>query len=751
MKKHKVKFKRKTLLGCIQIALGLSLIHAGSVWAHGELDQLQENDPIEQYLDADEKQKVGAKQLKKKLKKESPEKAEQLDVIQVEEDGRGKNLIGLTQSASQGEVSQKQFEYRPLSRNAELVEVIPGAVATQHSGSGKANQYFLRGFNLDHGTDFTTFVDGIPMNMTTHAHGQGYMDINSIIPELVSKVEYGKGPYYAEVGDFSAAGYSKMTTMNKLDEGILKFTAGSFDYYRTLVANSQKLGEGELLYAGEFNLYNGVWEVPEDSKKFNGQLKYSLDKGNWGMSVNGKAYTNSWTATNQIPQAAIDSGALGLYGSMDPTDGGATNRYSGSADYWSHGGNWKNTANLYAVYTDLNLYSNFSGYTNGAQGDQILQTERRVQTGGQVEHTRYLKLLGFETDNSVGLQFRNDQIMGLGLYKTQARQILDTVSNSNVGVTTVGTYFKNTIHWHEKVHTTAGLRGDFINNAVQVLDNTSHNPLINAANSGNRGKAMVSPKLSLVLGPWYDTEFFFNIGYGYHSNDARGTTIRRDPTLAYSDPDSVFSPASARISPAAWSRGGEAGIRSNFFPGLNSTFALWWLESSQELVFVGDEGTTDISGKSHRYGVELTNYYKPTDWLTIDADYALTTARYADVPSGETDNFVANSVGRVVSTGATVVAPNGMFGTLRFRHFGSVPLDSSGTFWAGDTNIVNLGAGYKHKQYKFEIDVFNILGSQSSDIAYAYGYNYGGVSSDMGLMRHPVEPRMFRGTVTINF
>jgi len=190
------------------------------------------------------------------------------------------------------------------------------------------------------------------MNMTTHAHGQGYMDINSIIPELVSKVEYGKGPYYAEVGDFSAAGYSKMTTMNKLDEGIVKFTAGSFDYYRTLVANSQKVGDGDLLYAGEFNLYNGVWQVPEDSKKFNGQLHYSLDKGNWGMSVNGKAYTNSWTATNQIPQAAVDSGVLGLYGSMDPTDGGKSNRYSASTDFWSHGGNWKIPLILYAVYTD---------------------------------------------------------------------------------------------------------------------------------------------------------------------------------------------------------------------------------------------------------------------------------------------------------------------------------------------------------------------------------------------------------------
>jgi len=666
---------------------------------------------------------------------------EELDTVEVEE-GRGKDLIGIAETASQGEISQKQFEYRPLSRNGELIEVVPGAVATQHSGSGKANQYFLRGYNLDHGTDFTTYVDGIPMNMTTHAHGQGYMDLNSIIPELVSKVEYGKGPYYAEVGDFSSAGYAKMFTMNKLEQGLLKFTAGEFDYYRTLAAHSSKVGDGDLLYAGEFNLYNGVWQVPEDSQKFNGMLKYTLDQHDWGLSINGKAYSNSWTATNQIPQSAIDSGALGLYGSMDPSDGGKSNRYSLSANFWQFGDNWKNDANLYTLYTDLDLYSNFSGFTSGPQGDQILQTERRVQTGGNIEHTRYNKILGFEMDNSVGLQFRHDEIMGLGLYHTSQRQILNTVSLSDVGVTTIGTYFKNHTHWHEKVRTIAGLRGDFINNDVNVRDTGSGLVSVNSANSGSRGKVMVSPKLSLVLGPWYDTEYFFNIGYGYHSNDARGTTIRFDPTTG-----TALDSEQARIRPAAWSRGGEFGIRTNYVPGLNSTFALWWLESSQELVFVGDEGTTDINRKSHRYGVELTNYYQPTDWLTLDADYALTTARYADDGS-----FVPNSVGRVISTGVTLTAPNGLFGTLRFRHFGHVPLDEAGQFWAGDTNIVNLGAGYKQKRYKLELDVFNLLGSESSDIAYAYDYQYpNAAGTQTGILRHPVEPRMVRGTVTINF
>lgn len=686
---------------------------------------------------------------KAKTKKNKNDVVE-LDDMFVIEDARTKNLIGITGSASQGEVNQAQFEYRPLSRNGEILEVIPGVLATQHSGSGKANQYFLRGFNLDHGTDFTTYVDGIPMNMPTHAHGQGYMDINSVIPELVKNIEYGKGPYYAEVGDFSAAGYSKIFSMDKLPQGIMKFTAGEYDYYRTLIANSNKVGNGDLLYAGEFNFYNGVWQQPEDSKKFNGMMRYTLDQDNWGSSVFAKAYTNNWTATNQIPQAAVDNGSIGLYGTMDPSDGGNTDRFSLSSNLWNKGINWQNDANIYALYYDVNLYSNFTGYLdNPTQGDQIHQFEHRVQTGGNVEHTRYNKLLGFNMDNTYGLQFRHDEIMNIGLDHTNNRQYLSTVNRNNVSQSTGGVYFKNQTYWHEKVRTITGLRGDFINNDVTVLDTFSHNPLINTANSGNASQAVFSPKLSLIVGPWYKTEYFANAGYGYHSNDARGTTLQLDPGAATPTP---LASNSVTISPMATSRGAETGIRSNFINGLNSTLALWWLESDQELVFVGDAGTTEVNGRSERYGVEFTNYYKPTEWLTLDADFAFTSAHFAQTPQGTTNNYIPNSVGTVITTGATIVAPNGVFGSVRLRHFGDVPLNESGTYWAGNTSIVNLSSGYQYRKYKVEIDLFNIFGSTANDIAYAYDYRYpAGTDSQYGIMKHPVEPRMVRGTITVNF
>jgi hypothetical protein len=254
--------------------------------------------------------------------------------------------------------------------------------------------------------------------------------------------------------------------------------------------------------------------------------------------------------------------------------------------------------------------------------------------------------------------------MNLGLDHTVNRQYLSTVSHNNVSETAAGAYFKNQTYWHEKVRTIAGLRGDFINNDVTVLDTATHDPNVNAANSGHRGQMLASPKLSLIIGPWYDTEYFVNAGYGYHSNDARGTTLQFDPNTG-----TALDSSAARITPLAWSRGGETGIRSNFIHGLNSTLALWWLESSQELVFTGDQGTTEVNGKSHRYGVEWTNYYKPTDWLTLNADFALTSAHYVTTPVGETNSYIPNSVGRVISTGATVVAPNGLFGNVRLRHF----------------------------------------------------------------------------------
>lgn len=310
----------------------------------------------------------------------------------VEVKGKTNHLNTQANSASQGIVSQAKISNRPVARVGEMVEVVPGALATQHSGSGKANQFFLRGFNLDHGTDFSVMVDGVPMNMPSHTHGQGYLDLNSVIPELVENIEYGKGPYYAEVGDFASAGYMRMLTLPKLSQGLVKFTGGEFGYYRSLLANSHKIGDGDLLYAGEFNFYDGVWQQPEDLDKYNGMVRYTLDTKNWGISANAKAYHARWNATNQIPQRAIDADVLDLYGTMDASDGGISNRYSLASHFWSKGAGYKNDVNAYLVYYDLDLYSNNTGYLDfPIQGDQINQTEQRVVVGGNGEQAWFNK------------------------------------------------------------------------------------------------------------------------------------------------------------------------------------------------------------------------------------------------------------------------------------------------------------------------------------------------------------------------
>jgi len=656
-----------------------------------------------------------------------------LDTMEIE--GRATDLLGVAASASQGVVGQAEFAYRPLARAGELVEVVPGALATQHSGSGKANQFYLRGFNLDHGTDFSVMVDGVPMNMPSHAHGQGYLDLNSVIPELVDNIDYGKGPYYADAGDFSSAGYARMHTMPVLPKGLFKFTGGEFGYYRTVLADSKKIGTGDLLYAGEFNAYNGVWQQPEDLGKYNGMLRYTLDNKDWGLSVNAKAYHSRWNATNQIPARAIESGALDLYGSMDPSDGGDSNRYSLASNAWSRGDSYKNDVNVYLVYYDLNLYSNPTGFLdNPVQGDQVHQTERRVVTGGSGEQTWFAKWFGLDVDNSLGVQIRHDEVIGAALNRTEQRRIFQTVRQDDISETSVAVYLKNQVQWLEKFRSISGLRADFLDISV--------NSRTLAANSGQRNAALLSPKLSLIFGPWVDNEVFVNLGYGHHSNDARGATLRVNP---------VSSDPADSVSPLVWSRGGEIGLRNQFIPGLNSTVALWWMQVNSELIFVGDASSTEPSGRSERHGVEWSNYYQVNDSLTLDADLSFSKAHYVGVPREA--NNIPNSVGRVISAGAVVQLPYQLFTTLRLRHFGSIPLNETGNLTAGDTTLVNWGVGYEHKDLKLELDLFNLLGSKSNDTAYAYisrlpGEAAAGVD---GILKHPVEPRMLRLTASVRF
>jgi len=486
---------------------------------------------------------------------EAPQTLEPLVVT-----GRADDLLGIAGSASEGRVGQTQFATRPFLRPGEVLEVVPGVVVSQHSGTGKANQYFLRGFNLDHGTDFSSFVDGVPINLPTHAHGQGYMDLNWVMPEIIDYVTFRKGPYYADVGDFSSAGTAAFHLVKTLPEGLVKVGVGQDDYYRLVVAQIPQLGPGHLLYAVEGNFYNGPWDHPQHFRKFSGLIKYTLERGPSTFTLGIMAYYAKWDSSDQIPQRAVDQGLISRLGTIDPSDGGVTARFS-LYSAWSYKGEHSLTnANAYLVYHRLTLFSNLTFFLHDpVNGDQIEQADRRVVVGGNVSQTWFTTWLGASMDHTLGLQMRHDAMPEVGLFDTRERVRLNTVRDDTVHETSVGFYYQNQTQWLPKVRTVLGLRED-----VFVFDVNSDI----AVNSGSKTAHIFSPKLGLILGPWAQTEIYLNGGFGFHSNDARGTTLTVDPQTGAQ---------AKRVTPLVRSKGAEIGVRSTWIPGLNSTLAFWYL------------------------------------------------------------------------------------------------------------------------------------------------------------------------------
>lgn len=651
--------------------------------------------------------------------------ADRLVLDTVEVVSRGDAFPGITQSASQGFVGRSQFQLRPLQRIGELVEVVPGMIATQHSGAGKANQYFLRGFNLDHGTDFAAFLDGVPLNLPSHGHGQGYLDLNPLIPELIDYIEYGKGPYYADVGDFASAGYARFHSASQLEAGFLRQTFGQDGYYRTVAADSVDLGQGTMLAGGELAFYDGPWDTPMDMQRYKGLVKYSWDGIGRGFNVSANAYYNHWTATNQIPERAVKRELISRLGSLDPSDGGEVHRFGLTFNGWNDSTLGQTRLTLYGYYSDLRLYSNFTFFLDDPiHGDQIFQKDRRFVVGGNLDHHWHWSAGKINAGFRLGAQIRHDFIPKVALYHTQKRNIVALATVDQINQTSLGVYLENVTRWHPKVRTLAALRGDIFFFAVKDSLRDLH--------SGDASDALVNPKFGLILGPWHDSELYFNYGFGFHSNDARGVVMGADPLVR--------------------SRGFEVGFRTYWLPGLSTTLALWQLKLDSELVFVGDAGTTEPSGKSKRYGVELSNRYRPFDWLTLDFDLALTRARFEDV--GNDADQIPNSVGRVISGGVTIDHPSGGYAAIRIRHFGAVPLNEAGTVEAGSTTLVNLGLGWRWRdRLQLSLDLLNLTGSKDFDIAYFYASRLPGEapSGVEDVHFHPVQPRQFRGTVQLFF
>ncbi|MHA4867114.1 TonB-dependent receptor [Duganella sp. PWIR1] len=656
-------------------------------------------------------------------------------VEKVEVRGHYDNGVGTSGAASQGAVTADLIANRPALRPGELLEFVPGVIVTQHSGDGKANQYFLRGFNLDHGTDFATFVDGMPVNMRTHAHGQGYTDLNFLIPELVDRINYKKGPYYADEGDFASAGAARMTLANKLADTTASVTLGENRYYRSVLTGSTPLGAGNLVYGAELGHNDGPWVVPEAFHKSLGVLRYAQGASDDQFSLTGMFYKGAWRASSQIPLRAVQAGELDPFGTIDASDAGRTSRYSLSAAMRKRSSDTLLQANAYLVQSSLTLFNDFTYFLDDpVNGDQSRQTEKRRMGGFDVGQTWFSHWGGLDVSNKVGVQGRYDYLSPLSLTATRNQQPLRTISESTVKEGSLAAYLENTVQWQEWLRTITGLRYDRYR--FDVSSNI-------AENSGKVSAGTTSPKLSVVLGPWAKTEFFVNYGEGFHSNDARGTTVHLTPKeLEPIDP----------VTPLVKTRGAEIGARTEFLPGLQSSLAVWKLRSQSELVFSGDAGDTSASRGSYRSGIEWNNHYIANSWLLFDLDLAYSRGHYTE--HDEAGDYIPGAIGKVASFGATVMDLGPWSGAFQMRFFGPRPLIEDNSVRSASTAIAYARVGYKfNRRWSMQLDAFNLFDRKVSDIDYYYASRLPGEPAEGvdDIHYHPAERRSFRVTVKAVF
>jgi outer membrane receptor protein involved in Fe transport len=447
-----------------------------------------------------------------------------------------------------------------------------------------------------------------------------------------------------------------------------------------------------------------------------------------------QGYDGEWRSTDQIPLRAVQSGALDRFGFVDPTDGGESHRYSLAADWYQQIGAGRVHAQAYAVDYQLDLFSNFTYALDTVNGDQFEQFDDRRVYGGQLTWARPLQLMGLSNELDIGVEMRRDDIGTVGLYKTVARQRVDTTREDAVTQSNYSAYSTLKTHWSEHVRTELGLRADLFDFAVRSSL---------AANSGSADDSIVSPKFSLILGPWRETEFFVNVGKGFHSNDARGTTIRVDPTDGVTPVD--------RVDPLVDALGADVGVRTAVLPNLQLTASLWTLQLDSELLFVGDAGITEASRESERRGIEAGAIWNPLSWLILDADLAWSRSRFTESdPAGDR---IPGAVENVASLGLAIDHPSGWFGGARLRHFGSAPLIEDDSVRSEPTTLVNLEAGYHiTDNIQLSAALFNVFDSRDNDITYLYESQLPGEAQPVNDIHfHPVEPRTVRLTLRATF
>lgn len=631
--------------------------------------------------------------------------------------GRAESKIGTASSASEGTLAGSDLLVRPLLRTAELLEAVPGMIAAQHSGSGKANQYFLRGFNLDHGSDFTTLIDDVPMNFRSHGHGQGYLDLNGLIPEIVAREDYRKGPYFASGGDFAMAGAARMTTLDTIDAPWISGETGSNGAARVGLGWTLHRGTADsLTVVAQAKVYDGPWEQAEHLRHLSAFAKYKTSAGAGDLSLSFHGYRGTWRPTEQVPERIVGTPfCADVFCSPDPSARGSTTRLIANLQYRDH--RWKMAAST--QFYDWSMHSNPTYAEADGTPAQIRQFDRRWIFALSGEG-HWQPATGI--DLTLGSENRFDLIGKVGVERTAERKFLGSLGNYRVGEGSAALYGQAQVRPLDDLRLTLGGRADYYYYAVNANDAAAA-----ALGTGSGHAVMFTPKAALAWQIATHLEAYANWGQGFHSNDVRGAvTATPVPVLVRGT-------------------GKEFGLRYQA-GALSLTATYWWLDLGSELKFVGDSNAVEPTGASTRHGIELVGFWRPAPWLAIDANYTASHARYRN------GDYIPNAFENAASAGISAVFTH-WEASLRLRHLGPYPLIEDNTRRDKGSTVINFRSALKFGRLELFGEVLNVLDSRDKDIAYYYESYVPGFDAAPieGRLSRPVEPRTLRAGLKVRF
>jgi outer membrane receptor protein involved in Fe transport len=631
-------------------------------------------------------------------------------------------------SSSEQIIPGRDFELRPQGRPADVLRLVPGLIINQHQGGGKAEQYLLRGFDADHGTDLALFVDGLPVNLRSHAHGQGYADLHFLIPETVKAVEVVKGPYFPEYGDFETAGAILFVTRDYVEENTLEVGGGSFNTQRYVALISPTRDALKTLIAFEGYRSDGPFEHPNGYLRFNLFAKASANIAeDMKLAVWASLYRAEWHGSGQIPERAIRSGLIDRFGAIDPNEGGVTQRTNLNIDY-----SWRVTdtqlfaVHVYGSYYALSLFNDFTLFLNDPEhGDMINQRDRRFVAGADTQYAIRSTPFGIPVTSTAGFQYRID-IPHVVLANAVQRHQVGRVQDVSIVEQSYSPYVKFDLTPIEKVRLVTGARGDIFR-----FQGTEHVDTTEPFETRDVTKARPNVKANLILGPWVATELFANFGTGFHSNDARAVLI--NPSL-----DAL---------PTA--KGYEFGFRTRALPRTDIFATYWFLDLSSELVFVGDDGTTEARGRTHREGVEFGVKVQPLDWLSFTGDFTYTTkAEFVD-----TGTPIPLAPIWTARADITVRLPWGLSSSFEMRYLGDRPADEERQFTARGYTLFNWTGRYRYRNLEAFLSIENLTNVQWREAQFAFTSRLPGEPAQGVNDLHftPGAPRSFLGGIAVHF